>query len=85
MFRTRYRLWLRALSQLTIKKIKKHISSGGSIMTGNPRLAVLDKFIRTARTFCAANPDTEARMKKICSRGRWQLRELICHQSWWQC
>ena len=34
-------------------------------MTGNPRLAVLDKFIRSARAFCAANPDTEARMKKI--------------------
>jgi predicted metal-dependent enzyme (double-stranded beta helix superfamily) len=34
-------------------------------MTGNPRLAVLDKFIRSARVFCAANPDTEARMKKI--------------------
>lgn len=34
-------------------------------MAGKPRLAVFDQFIRSARAFCAANPDTEARMKRI--------------------
>lgn len=34
-------------------------------MAGKPRLAVFEKFIRSARSFCAANPDTEARMKRI--------------------
>ena len=34
-------------------------------MVGKPRLAVFDQFIQSARVFCAANPDAEARMKKI--------------------
>ncbi len=34
-------------------------------MAGKPRLAVFEEFIQSARAFCAANPDTEARMKKI--------------------
>ena len=34
-------------------------------MIDKPRLAVFDQFIQSARAFCAANPDTEARMKKI--------------------
>ena len=34
-------------------------------MDDNPRLAVFEKFIQSARAFCAANSDTEARMKKI--------------------
>ena len=34
-------------------------------MVDKPRLAVFDQFIQSARAFCAANPDTEARMKKI--------------------
>ena len=34
-------------------------------MVGKPRLAVFEQFIQSARAFCAANPDTEARMKKI--------------------
>ena len=34
-------------------------------MAETPRLAVLEQFIQSARNFCAANPDTEARMKKI--------------------
>lgn len=34
-------------------------------MASKPRLAVFDQFIRSARAFCASNPDTEARMKKI--------------------
>ena len=34
-------------------------------MADKPRLAVFDQFIQSARAFCAANPDTEARMKKI--------------------
>lgn len=34
-------------------------------MADKPRLAVFERFIQSARAFCAANPDTEARMKKI--------------------
>ena len=34
-------------------------------MTDKRRPAVFDQFIQSARAFCAANPDTEARMKKI--------------------
>lgn len=34
-------------------------------MAGDPRPAVFDKFIHSVRAFCAANSDTEARMKKI--------------------
>ena len=34
-------------------------------MVGKPRLAVFDQFIQSARAFCAANLDTESRMKKI--------------------
>jgi len=33
-------------------------------VTGKPRLAEFEAFIQSARTFCAANPDTEVRMKK---------------------
>src|SRR5512143_2231897 len=47
------------------KQNKNHISSGGSIMAGKPRLAVFEEFIQSARAFCAANSDSEARMKKI--------------------
>lgn len=34
-------------------------------MAGKPRLAVFEEFIQSARAFCATNPDSEARMKKI--------------------
>jgi len=34
-------------------------------MVDKPRLAVFEQFIQSARAFCAANPDAEARMKKI--------------------
>jgi predicted metal-dependent enzyme (double-stranded beta helix superfamily) len=34
-------------------------------MADSPRLAVFDEFIQSARAFCATNPNTEARMKKI--------------------
>jgi len=34
-------------------------------MPETQRLAVFEKFIQQARAFCAANPDTEARMKRI--------------------
>jgi len=34
-------------------------------MAGIPPLVVFDQFIQSARAFCAANPDTEARMRKI--------------------
>jgi predicted metal-dependent enzyme (double-stranded beta helix superfamily) len=34
-------------------------------MAERPRLAAFESFIQSARTFCAANSDTEARMKKI--------------------
>lgn len=34
-------------------------------MVDKPRLAVSDQFFQSARAFCAANPDTEARTKKI--------------------
>jgi len=34
-------------------------------MADKPRLAVFEQFIQSARAFCAANPDAEARMKKI--------------------
>jgi predicted metal-dependent enzyme (double-stranded beta helix superfamily) len=34
-------------------------------MAERPRLAVFERFIRSARAFCAANSDTETRMKKI--------------------
>jgi predicted metal-dependent enzyme (double-stranded beta helix superfamily) len=34
-------------------------------MADMPRLAVFDQFIQSARAFCAANPGTETRMKKI--------------------
>ena len=33
-------------------------------MADKRRLAVFDQFIQSAHAFCAANPDTEARMKK---------------------
>lgn len=34
-------------------------------MADKPRLAVFDQFIQSVRAFCAVNPDTEVRMKKI--------------------
>ena len=34
-------------------------------MADNRRLAGFDQFIQSARAFCAANPETEARMMKI--------------------
>jgi predicted metal-dependent enzyme (double-stranded beta helix superfamily) len=46
-------------------------------MAGKPRLAVFEKFIQSARAFCAANPDTEARMKKI----KFLLQALVSEPS----
>ncbi len=56
-------------------------------MADQPRLAVFEKFIQSARAFCAANTDTEARMKKIKTLlealvGDGSLRE---HSKSWPC